>query len=271
MPLSAIILHGCNKDQIAKGPQRVVMVESYQDQMKASVTQIKYSDNKVVEMNGDYYYTNGDLAYKTLTKAFYTDDSIRVTDYYDNYGSWVMESMDLFEMDGGKVVRRAQAIGGLTDFRRIYEYWYNGHGVEQILFYYYGEPETKTLFEYSGSNLVSKFIYSNDAGEWILTGQDTLYYHGDVLDSTICFLIDGTTKYYDRKLVYQFMDTLLLQEVEYRSYDSLNWSYYDQCDYQYDDLGNLITRSRTIGSTVYSDEYTYEPGEGNFWLLRSLP
>ena len=264
-------LAACNKDEDPGGKGRVVKVTSYQDQWKTSILEVTYSNSEVTEIRGDHFEINGNLAYQSLTGVEYPGDSISITDYYDNYGTWIWLEKDIMEMDGDRMMRRSLAYGHNDNVWRVYEYTYDGDRLAEVLYSFHGAMETKTIYDYVGPELAQKSTYSYEEGNWLLSYLDTLYYNDHSLDSMVRYQIDGSIKYPDVKYVYQYQDGLIIHLDQYLTYDTLTWNLYDRYDYEYDAHGNLRSKSHFIGGNVYRDEYDYEPGEGNYWLVTSYP
>lgn len=261
----------CNKDEDPGGKSRVVMVTSYQDQRETSILEVSYSNSEVIEIRGDHFEINGTLAYKSLTGVEYPGDSIIITSYYDNYGTWTWLDKDIMEMDGDRMIRRSLAYGHNDNDWRVYEYTYDGDRLAEVLYSNHGAVETKTIYNYIGSELAQKSTYSYEEGNWLLSYLDTMYYDDHSLDSMVRYQIDGSIKYPDIKYVYQYQEGLIIHFDQYRTYDTLTWNLYDRYEYDYDAYGNLQTKSHFIGGNVYREEYDYEPGEGNYWLVTSYP
>jgi hypothetical protein len=263
---SLALLAMCSKDDDGPGTnQRIKVSNYYYDGELGTSTEIKYNSEKITLMKCTYYSYQGSSDYWKIEVSYPMQDSIIESMYYWDTDIWRPLSKKVTEFQNGLLIRTTSAYpdnnGNWVDENK-YEYLYNDTKLMEMVHYSGGNLNDKTIYEYDGSRLAQATVYSYDE-DWILSGKDTLFYSGELIDSLLGYNYKDGVKLPDHKYEYLF-EQGLLKNIDIYEDDSTSWSYIEHYFFTYNDHGNITGWWHERGGSTYNYEYIYENASGNY-------
>lgn len=261
-----ILISGCKKKD--DGPEqfnfRIISVKTYTNNKLDGQSSVEYSGDRISKVsdtqttppenylftypdndkiNISYTYTEGGVVKTETINA--TLNNNKITEILDVYGTDKYKTTLSYNADGKVEKISEYDFTSTWVLNRDETYTYGSGKLIQLLSTGYGSTpnyEDKNVYSYNGDELKEViYSYRQTGGTWTESSKSVYTYTSGKVSKITDNYKNGTA-----------------------------WTESGRSEYSYDIDGNLTKELNYSGTNIYSTEYTYEKGSGNFRLIYNI-
>ncbi len=222
------------------------------------------ADKLILQKN----YSYGDDT-ETARRVFvYYEDSVVVTGHVCFDGEWSLFSKYVYEFEGKKMLKTSISTyqDSVWELHGKMEFLYSGDNLinESWSSYDHGNwiEITRNTFEYNGGSIVISRSYVLESGEMKYIMKEVADYNGNKINTVTKYFLPGDTLNGSFRYDFSYDGNLLIR-VGFFDNDS-GWIPAGGKDFIYNADGILSKQITTNNDGINEEEYTYEPGKGNY-------
>jgi hypothetical protein len=222
------------------------------------------ADKLILQKNYSY-----DDETETARREFvYLGDSVEVTGHMYFDGEWSLFSKIIYHFDGKKMVRTNIYTyqDSIWELQGKMEFHYSGNDLTNESWSSFDNGSwteiSRRTYEYQNGLLTRSDAYYLDSGEMQKIGREEAEYSGNKIKTVIRYFTIGDTINGSFRYDFEYDGDLLIS-VNYFDNDN-GWIADGGKEFIYNPDGTLSVQTTTDDEGVSVEEYTYEPGRGNY-------